>query len=275
MTDVQPPGWKARLELGYVLRDGRTLPVHRRNEGPLRVQKHFEPEKGLCEHIIVHPPAGIASGDELDLDLDLAPGSWVRITTPGATKWYRGDFPAHQRVYARLDAETSLEWLPEPQILFSGTHARTSLRFDLRSSARLIAWDVTVFGRRAGDLPFARGDFRTRLDILVDDALVFADRLALTAGDPLFHSPLGLDHHDVLGTLLLVGPQLPASALDEARALASEGLSVGMTELPSVLVVRLLARSSELAMAHLRALWGLLRPHHLGAPARPCRIWST
>ncbi len=268
-------GWKARLELGYVHRDGRTLPVHRRHEGPLRVQKHFEPEAGLCEHIIVHPPAGIAGGDELELELRLEPHSRVRITTPGATKWYRSETEAHQRLHARLESETSLEWLPEPQILFSGAHARISLCFDLHPSSRLIAWDVTVFGRKAGDLPFEVGDLHSRLEVLIDGESAFTDRLVLAAGDPLFRSPLGLDHHDVLGTLLLVGPPLPATVLEEARDLRPEGLSLGLTQLPSFLVVRLLSNSSELATRHLKDLWTLFRPHHLGARARPCRIWST
>jgi urease accessory protein len=270
------PHWKARLELGYAHRDGRTLPVHRRHEGPLRVQKHFEPEPGLCEHILVHPPAGLAGGDELDLDLRLGPSSRVRITTPGATKWYRSEgIPAFQRVHARLDKDSALEWLPEPQILFSGARARVSLRFDLHPSSRLIAWDVTVFGRKAGDLPFEVGDLQSRLDVLIDGESAFTDRLVLTAGDPLFRSPLGLDHHDVLGTLLLVGPPLRATVLEEARALRPEGLSLGLTQLPSVLVVRLLSNASELATRHLKDLWTLFRPHLLGAPARPCRIWST
>ena len=61
--------WLAQLDLAYERRDDRTVPSLRRHVGPLRIQKHFEPEPGLCEHVIVHPPAGIAGGDRLDINV--------------------------------------------------------------------------------------------------------------------------------------------------------------------------------------------------------------
>ena len=57
------PSWHAELALGYG-RDGETTrPTLRRHQGPLRVQKHLHAEgPEVCQHIIVHPPAGIAGG---------------------------------------------------------------------------------------------------------------------------------------------------------------------------------------------------------------------
>jgi urease accessory protein len=55
-------GWHAALELGYALVQGRTVPVHRRHQGPLRVQKHFIDGHGQCQHIVVHPRAAWLAG---------------------------------------------------------------------------------------------------------------------------------------------------------------------------------------------------------------------
>jgi urease accessory protein len=270
-------GWAARLELGYARRGPDTVPIHRRHEGPLRVQRHFSPEPGLCEHIIVHPPAGIAGGDRLDLSVTLDAGSAVRLTTPGATKWYRSLGPeAHQHVHARLGPEAQLEWLPQAQILFSGARATTSLTFDLAPTARLLAWDLTVLGRQAGDFPFVDGTLDSHFQVLEDGLPRYADHLRLAAGDRFTRAPLGLSGLSVFGTLCLAGPALPDAALSAARAIpAPRGLQVAATQLPRALLVRLLGPSSEQTMAHLRALWHTLRPFHLGGAARPPRIWST
>ena len=66
--------WLASLALDFshnVL--GTQLSRTKRN-GPLSVQKAFYPEGVDCAHIyLLHPPAGIVSGDELQVDITLAP----------------------------------------------------------------------------------------------------------------------------------------------------------------------------------------------------------
>jgi len=77
------PHWHAELELGYALCASATRPVLRRHSGPLRVQKHLYPEgPEVCQHIIVHPPGGIAGGDRLDISASVAAGAWAQLTAP-------------------------------------------------------------------------------------------------------------------------------------------------------------------------------------------------
>ncbi len=55
----------------------------RRHLGPLRVQKHLYAEgPEVCQHIIVHPPGGIAGGDRLDISAHVAEGAWAQIDQP-------------------------------------------------------------------------------------------------------------------------------------------------------------------------------------------------
>src|SRR5450631_4307954 len=82
--------WPASLDLQFVRRDWSTILSRRRHHGPLRVQKALYPEgPGICHAIILHPPAGIAGGDELDLHVAVGEGAHALLTTPGAAKWYR------------------------------------------------------------------------------------------------------------------------------------------------------------------------------------------
>ena len=67
-TALFTPSWHAELELGYGRFGDSTRPVLRRHLGPLRVQKHLYAEgPEVCQHIIVHPPGGIAGGDQLNI----------------------------------------------------------------------------------------------------------------------------------------------------------------------------------------------------------------
>lgn len=277
--------WVGELALGYECRAGRTVPVERRHAGPLRVLKHFHPEPGgMLQHIVVHPPGGVASGDDLRVTLTLGPGAEVQMTTPGATSWYRARAGADdaatpdatQRFAARLDAGAVLEWLPQPTILFDGARARVETRFELAADARLLAWDIVALGRRAGALPFSHGALRYQVRVERGGRPIHHERLTLDADSPLRDSPLGLGGADVFGAFLVAAPDLPPPLVAACRAeTVPDGQRAATTQLPGVFVARFLGTSTEAAHAWFRRLWTLVRPEVLGRPATPLRIWST
>lgn len=272
--------WLAQLDLAYERRDDRTVPSLRRHVGPLRIQKHFEPEPGLCEHVIVHPPAGIAGGDRLDINVTVHDHAAARLTTPGATRWYRSAGPrATSHLHATLGPHAFLEWLPQEQIVFDRANAMSALAFDLHPTSTLIAWDVVALGRRAGDQPFAEGTWRSRLDVTIGDRLVLAERATLDAADPLRQSPLGWSGHDVSATFIATGSKQLTAMLPAARALEVAGNS-GITDIgtslgTSFIVARLLTDHVAIATPWLLALWQLARPHLTTRPHQPSRIWRT
>src|ERR1700739_4096734 len=96
-TALFTPIWHAERELAYARFGDCTRPVQRRHKGPLRVQKHLYAEgPEVCQHIIVHPPGGIAGGDRLDIRASGERDAWAQLTSPGAAKWYRATGPASQ-----------------------------------------------------------------------------------------------------------------------------------------------------------------------------------
>ena len=268
------PSWHAELELGYG-RDGETTrPTLRRHKGPLRVQKHLYGEgPEVCQHIIVHPPGGIAGGDRLDIAATVGANAWAQLTSPGAAKWYRAKGSAYQRLELKVGAGATLEWLPQETIVYCGAQAELSTRIELEGDARLCYWDMVALGRPASGERFNTGHFQAHLDIHRDGQLLWHERQRIRGDDGLLDSPIGLAGQPVFATLLISG-EIDADLLERCRMIPSL-VRGDLSQLPGLLVARCLASEALHARAWLIDLWRLLRPVLLGRAAVPPRIWST
>lgn len=271
---VYTPSWHAELELGYARFGASTRPVLRRHKGPLRVQKHLYAEgPEVCQHIIVHPPGGIAGGDRLDISANVGAGAWAQLTSPGAAKWYRAAGPAYQRLDLKVAAGGTLEWMPQETIVYSAAQAELQTVIELEGDARLLYWDVVALGRPAAGERFDRGHFQSRVDIRRDGRALWHERQRVQGGDGLLDSPIGLDGQPVFATLLITGT-LDPELLQRCRELPSR-VRGDLTQLPELLVARCLASEALHARDWLIQLWTLLRPAMLGREALAPRIWST
>ena len=268
------PSWHAELELAYGRFGDATRPVLRRHQGPLRVQKHLYAEgPQVCQHIIVHPPGGIAGGDRLNISAKVGEQAWAQLTSPGAAKWYRASGPAYQQLTLQVAAGATLEWLPQESIVYSGAQAQLETRIELQGDARLCYWDMVALGRPASGERFDSGEFRSRLDIHRDGQLLWHERQRIAGNDGLLDSPIGLGGQPVFATLLITG-DIDAELLERCRELPS-AVRGDLTQLPGLLVARCLADQALHARAWLIALWQQLRPALLGREAVPPRIWNT
>ena len=273
-TALFTPSWHAELELGYGRFGDCTRPTLRRHLGPLRVQKHLYAEgPEVCQHIIVHPPGGIAGGDQLSINVSVGPDAWAQLTSPGAAKWYRAPGPAYQSVELSVAAGATLEWLPQETIVFSAAQAELRTRIALEGNARLFYWDMVALGRLASGERFEQGHFQSHLDIRRDGQLLWHERQRIVGNDALLDSPIGLDGNPVFATLLVTG-EISAELLDTCRSLPNP-VQGDLTQLPGLLVARCLASEALEARGWLIELWRLLRPVLLGREALAPRIWST
>ncbi|WP_415753594.1 urease accessory protein UreD [Pseudomonas leptonychotis] len=268
------PSWQAELELAYGRDGDATRPTLRRHKGPLRVQKHLYAEgPEVCQHIIVHPPGGIAGGDRLDICATVGANAWAQLTSPGAAKWYRAAGPAYQQLTLRVEAGATLEWLPQETIVYAGAQAEITTEIDLAGDAKLLYWDIIALGRPASGERFDAGHFQAELNIRRNGQLLWHERQRVTGDDGLLDSPIGLDGKPVFATLLISG-EIDSELLDRCRNLTTP-VRGDLTQLPGLLVARCLANEALHARAWLIDLWRLLRPELLGRRAVPPRIWST
>jgi urease accessory protein len=279
--------WHARLHLNYRSQNGKTL-LDFEHDGPLRILQSLYPEgAAVCHNVLVHPPGGVAGGDELAIDVQVNEGAHALITTPAATRFYKSlGESATQRTVISMEEGARFEWLPLESIAYNGCVAENKLQLQLAPTAQIIGWDITALGLPATDQPFARGVFTQHVELLSPTGAhsPWLERGRIAADDTrLLQSPIGLNGRTCLATLFFIaGSAIPATAkelfLSQSREIAfthALHASCGITSPhPQVIALRLLADHTEQAMDLLKAVRGVWREFAWGLPPTLPRIWA-
>ena len=268
--------WQALLELGYQRQGERTVLAHRKHYGPLMVQRPFYPESDVCHSYIIHPPGGVVGGDRLEIDVEVGAGAHALLTTPASGKFYNSDgieATLHQQL--KVESDGVLEWLPQDNILYEGSHTRLSTRIELAASAQFIGWEITCLARPFSKTSFNSGHSRQRLEIRREKKPLFIDQMTLAATQPALTEQWGLGNYSVLGTL--VATPVSTSLLESINQYQQNEADhrVSATLMNTVLVCRYLGHHAESARLHFEKLWRIIRPQMLNKTACVPRIWST
>src|SRR5258708_13498418 len=209
---------KASLSLALAPHGERSVLTRREQDGPLVVQKPLYPEGAdVCHVIVVHPPGGIAGGDELALDVRCERGRQAVLSTPGAGKWY-GSAGTLARQSLDFTVAGTLEWLPRETIVFDGALAALDCNIVLEDEARYIGWEIVCLGRRGAGERFQHGCLQIATRIDRGERTLYIDKGEIEAGGRLMHSPAVLGGRSVFGTFIATSTE----PLGSARAAAPE-----------------------------------------------------
>ena len=141
--DQRHIGWRAELDMRFAFNHTKTVLTGLRHVGPLRVQRPFYPEGGVCHVYLLHPPGGLVGGDELTVNLHCGSSSHALLTTPGSTKFYRSvgeQVIVNQRLIVENGA--CLEWFPQENIFFPGAICNLNTSIKLTTDAKFIGWEI-------------------------------------------------------------------------------------------------------------------------------------
>ncbi len=274
-------GWYAQLDLTFEQRSSRTVLTNKQHSGPLVVQKPFYPEGNVCHVYVIHPPGGVVGGDTLAINITNREQSHALITTPAANKFYRSGGPfARLTQHLTVEANASLEWLPQETILFDGSAVHGLTHIKLHDNSRFIGWEITCLGRPASGESFARGLFRQRLELYKYDEPLFIERALLEGGHAVLQAAWGLQSFTVTATMVTYPAnkallELARATLGEHAILNRNEALCSATLVDEVLVCRYLGRHAEHAKKVFTSVWSVIRPAFLNREACAPRIWNT
>ena len=155
--------WKARLALDFAFQDEKTVLAGRSHDGPLVVQKPLYPEgREVCHAIVVHPPGGIAGGDELSLQVKTGNGAstllkrHVSVTGDRIELAFRGkagkDIACAHSDPALARALKRLASLPGPRLF--------QYRREDGAIAAITASEINAYLKSVSGLPISSKDLR-------------------------------------------------------------------------------------------------------------------
>jgi urease accessory protein len=273
--------WKAELKLRFERRADRTILAERRHRGPLCVQKPLYPEgPGVCHAVLLHPPGGLAENDDLQVEVEIGADAHAVLSTPSATRWYKGiTGMARQVVRVRLQEGAHLDYLPQENLFFRQARATNRLTVALPANASALGWESVMLGRLGSGERWDEGELRLETSLMRPDGeLLWTERALLSGSSALLRSTQVLALYPVFGTLWAAGPHCSPACLEGLEPTMSfhETLRAGATHLaPNVLLVRALARNMEILRRAMTEWWTKLRPLVHNVPAKPLRLWAT
>ena len=269
-------GRHGRAELYFARRGQRTVLYHQYATVPAQIIRPFyTPDDEHAYVYLLTPTGGMLGGDRLDIHIVLEPDAKVCLTTASATKVHpSADLPAEQSLRIDLGAGSSLEYLPEPTILFRAARWRQRTIVHRDTDSRLLFNEGWSAGRVARQEVFAFSSLDTSIEVYTADRLSVFDRMRLSpASYPYQQLGLWAARPHLMTMCLLQRDYLPPTWLQTVQAELSttRGL-IGLSQLTTPgFVARLLADDDE-AMTHVvHWLWQHIRTDLWGEPWSPWR----
>jgi urease accessory protein len=236
-------GRKARLELVFSLRRGRTVLTHGYAEPPFRVGAVF-PDSHRARMMLAWSAPGVFGADCLEQHVRVERGASVSLTSQSALQAH----PSPDGTLARMrtiveveaSAELRCEW--DPLIPFPG--ARLSQRYDVRLAAgAALYWsDAFMSGREGRGERWAFGTLEHELAVSCGGTLAYLERHRLEPRtQPLTGSWVASDSC-YFGTVLFVSSRVLQAPDRLQQELSSfDGLRAAVETLdPAATLVRLM-----------------------------------
>lgn len=263
--------WAGTLSLTIDRRGDRCIAVKQFHDGALRILRpHYLDESGQVCYVIINPGGAYLGGDSYLIEVDVAQGADLLLTTQSATKIYRTpNDRAEQHMHVRLAAHARLELLPDPLIAYREASYGQVTTVEMDPTASLVMAEVVTPGWSPDGRLFRYDEVRMRNEISIGGRLVVLDNLLIRpgVGSPV-DSMCFMGEHTHLGSLLVVDARVDTALVEELHAVLApldpEG-QLGITSLEGPgFALRALSRSTEPLNKILAAAVDLLRERWTG-----------
>jgi len=244
-------GRRARLELVFGVRGGRTVLLHAYAEPPLRVGKVFDTvvDDGPGVHLILASSSpGIFGGDGFEQTVVVKAGARVRLTSQSALQVHPTNGHAAATIASAYRIEPAghlrAEW--DPVIPFGGARLAQSIEISLADGATLFWSDALMAGRERRGERWQFERVAHELKLLRSGHLSYLERYRIAPRSQSVEQTWIADDANYFGTILAVRPGLDRDAAEAIhRSLNTEESVRGAADLlePDLLIARLMSYS--------------------------------
>jgi urease accessory protein len=196
-------------------------------EGPLRLRCPNS-SAGALEAVIINTAGGIAGGDRLHIDLNIAQDSRLTVTTAAAEKVYRSLGPdATIDINLQVESGAALAWLPHETILFDQARLNRAIRIDLANDAQLVFAEAIVFGRSGRGEQVSHGRLIDRWRLHCEGHLLHAEAVHFdgTIAEKLAHRAVTAGNVAIATVLICPGDENIAEAIRTQKCCGEVGVS--------------------------------------------------
>ena len=211
-------------------RAGKTVLTHRYMAYPLSVSPIFrlEPDRPSNRAYLyrMNTSPGLLSGDAIGVSLQLSAGSQLYLADQSATKVHTMSQPearASLTYSIELGEEATLEFLPEPLILFADAALTQTMEIVVHESAGLSLGEIILPGRLARGEFYQFRQYLSRIRVRsAEGKILFVEAMNLSGRDNRFTQSALFATGRVLGSLILILP----TAIATAENLAALGRNI-------------------------------------------------
>ena len=291
MREVAPDNFGAnrapallRLSFSLDAASTRTFLADSFQQAPLKVVRAFTLEDGTALAHLHNVSGGLLGGDRLAMQVNLASGTTVQLTSTGATRIYRDreGFPATTQCNdISVGTGALLEYLPDATIPFAGSRYAQRTSIELAEGAGLFWWEIVAPGREASGELFEYEEFAMRTRVSALGRRIAAETLCLRPRQENVSSLARLGQYRYTATFYICRVGLEQRAWRDAENRLREATS-GMTRQGEILwgvsslaahglIVRCLARNGREVLPGLHAIWRSAKRHLYDREAIPPR----
>jgi urease accessory protein len=199
-------GRRARLELTFSVRDGRTVLSHAYAEPPFRIGRCFQEGQGV--HLILASSApGIFGGDRFEQRIRVETGAVVRLVSQSALQLHPSsdgrEAMLHSRYEVAAGAALSCTW--DPLIPFAGASLEQRIELDVASDGRLAWSDATMSGREGREERWQFASLAHTLRLRCGGGLAYLERYRIVPESDDLSRPWVAGGGSYFGTMLRTG----------------------------------------------------------------------
>ncbi|MBD1871651.1 urease accessory protein UreD [Oculatella sp. FACHB-28] len=224
---------------------------------------------------IMNSSPGLLAGDQFQISVRLGDRTSLYLTDQSATKVHQMPVAQFARLHYDVEVGTdaSLEFLPEPIILYRDASLEQTMRVTLAPTGSLFLSEIIVPGRLARGECFQFQRYFNRLQVYTPaGALVFTDAMQLKGQDRCGAYGSIFAPQPILANLILVMPgvDLQSLALDLEQFAQKQAFTAASSALPNCngLLVRAMASNVPVLKAYISHALTQIR-HLSSQPALP------